>query len=367
MFSNLFQIDMAEKLKAMDVPIILFGAGGKGADALSFLNQHNISPACFCDNNPELNETMYYGLPVYSYAAIREKFSKYVVLITMISERAKQVIDQLEQQKESNPVIPFCIPFKLENILYQPDKTRMADYEKIYQNLADKDSQILFSDFLSYKLTGNGLNLLSKIDGDDFFDKKLIPEREDHVFVDVGAYTGDTLLRFYAFCRGKYQKIIAMEPDQVNFQKLQSLVQNGKLSNIQAEQIGGWSHKDKLRFFTSKNGNWNANLTKFPLEAHNDHIEYIETELEVNSVDEILFGNKATLIKINTMAADYKIVQGCRVTMQKFKPTILLDYGSGPEDILELPLLLLKIRPDYRFFLRQKRIFGDSKTVLYAI
>ena len=46
------------------------------------------------------------------------------------------------------------------------------------------------------------------MDGDTFFDDKLIPVSDKHSYVDVGAYTGDTLLKFYAFSRGRYKKIM---------------------------------------------------------------------------------------------------------------------------------------------------------------
>ncbi|MDR2803521.1 MAG: hypothetical protein LBB22_04445 [Treponema sp.] len=62
--------------------------------------------------------------------------------------------------------------------------------------------------------------LFDMIDGDTFFDKTILPAHDSHIYLDMGAYTGDTLIRFYAFCGGKYKKIIAMEPDKKIFSKM---------------------------------------------------------------------------------------------------------------------------------------------------
>ena len=75
------------------------------------------------------------------------------------------------------------------------------------------------------------------IDGNTFFDEKLIPMSEHYSYVDVGAYTGDMLLRFYAFCGGKYDAIYAVEPDKGNFSSLERLVKYGKLEDVFLFQI----------------------------------------------------------------------------------------------------------------------------------
>ena len=74
-----------------------------------------------------------------------------------------------------------------------------------------------------------------------------------------------------------------------------------------------------------------------------------------------------TVIKINALAADLEVIMGSTETIRRFHPTIVMEYGCRPNYILDVPRLLLSLYSGYKLYLRQKEIFGDCKTVLYAI
>ena len=58
---------------------------------------------------------------------------------------------------------------------------------------------------------------------------------------------------------------------------------------------------------------------------------------------------------------------GGEQTIRRHQPVVMLEYGCKLEYLLETPRLLSSYGKDYRLYLRQKNIFGDSKTILYVI
>ncbi len=74
------------------------------------------------------------------------------------------------------------------------------------------------------------------------------------VFVDCGAYTGDTLDVFLKeTLQDGCKKYYAFEPDPDNYKRLQDYVTDKKLDFVVAINKGVWSHKDSLRFLSAKN------------------------------------------------------------------------------------------------------------------
>lgn len=357
--------------------VILFGAGNKGEKALKLLQSYSVQPVCFCDNNLKLQGQSYCGLTVLSYEEVRKTWKDYILLLTATAKNAEQMMRQLRAAGETNPIYHFCIPFKIDNELLLCEEVQTEAYNKVYNFFDDELSKELFIKFLEYKVTGNGLPLLNYESGKTFFDETIIPQQETHCYVDVGAYTGDTVMKFCEFCRGKYTSIKALELDKNNFEKLEKFVEYARLTDIKLYNVGGWYEKSKIQYYTLENAGFeNANVysgiedkvdqRQKKMMTENQLLPKKETAL-VDSIDHVLSGERATIIKINALASDLEVLQGCKETIKKDKPVMIFDYGARPSHILEIPFLLKQLRPDYRLILRQKEIFGDSKTVLLAI
>lgn len=196
----------------------------------------------------------------------------------------------------------------------------------------------------------------------------------------MGAYTGDTLLQFLEFCRGKYKRAYALEPDRGNYLSLQKFIKYGVIENVETFNVGGWSEAGEREFFTtSKNDDVNycnsnlfrdvsTELTKSEIQKCNEEgaraTSYI---VKLDSIDNIVKDNRATIVKINALAADFPILTGCKNTILTSKPTIMMEYGVRPEYMTKEVLWLEGLKLGYKFYMRQKNIFGDCKTLLYAI
>lgn len=361
-----------------DRAIIFWGCGNSMRIVKEKLAEKGIVPTAFCDNNEKLIGTYIDNIPVLSYEQIKKYYTDYVIILTVAINNAIPIVEQLREQQEKHPIYHMEHPFKVENTFleYQYLENHNDEFEAVYKALEDEESRNIFVQSINFKLSGNKLPLLNYVDGEGFFDEKLIPLSKHYSYMDVGAYTGDTLLRFYAFCGGKYDKLYAVEPDTGNFNALQNLVKYGRISNVQLFHVGGWNLKGELTFYTIANRNRkhfeNSNFFKKMQDIVANSWEMSQKDfgtetISVDTVDNLLQGAKCDIIKINALGADYQVLMGCRETIKQYKPIIVGEFGTQSEYLVEQLNEMLRVNPNYKLYLRQKMIFGDCKTVYFAI
>lgn len=362
--------------------IIMFGAGSKAHQVIKLLEEQGIFPCEICDNNKELQGKYFMGKYVIkSHEEIRKRYEFYCILITTTITNAMSIKDTLVRAGEKNPIYHACNFFKVdEAFLKYEEVINDEKYREIYDLLEDETSKRIFVKNVNSKMTGNGLELYSEMTGKSFFDEELLENAERDVYVDVGAYTGDTILQFLEFSGGKYQKIYALEPDKGNYRSLQKFIKYGVIENIETFNIGGWSETGEREFFsTSNNENVNygspnlfqdisAMITMGELETcQRENSMAISYKVKLDSVDNVVKNQNVSMIKINALAADMPVLVGCKENILASKPVIVMEYGAKPEYMTEELIWLAGLNVGYKFYMRQKDIFGDCKTLLYAI
>ncbi len=233
--------------------VICWGAGSKGKQTVQLLADKRIYPVAFCDNNPQLVGGHINDIPIYNYDTIREKYKKYCICITATLYNAIEISKMLKLQGETNEIFFMANPFKAENKFLDTSEVirNYKEYEESYKALTDEKSRKIFINFLNWKITGNQYLTYEETETDwlEFFDREIIPNRNDYCYLDVGAYTGDTIVRFLALENGKYNRIIAFEPDDNNFDRLNSLIENGRMERIMCLKQGLWNENGELVFY----------------------------------------------------------------------------------------------------------------------
>ena len=70
------------------------------------------------------------------------------------------------------------------------------------------------------------------------------------------------------------------------------------------------------------------------------------------TVDDILQGQKADFIKFDVEGNEHKAILGAKETIKKYRPVMHIACYHRSEDIFDLPLEVLKIRSDYKVYMR---------------
>ncbi len=189
-------------------------------------------------------------------------------------------------------------------------------------------------------------------------------------------------MKFCQFNGLHYTKIIGIEMEKGNFEALRNFIKYSKLKDVILLNIALSSEKGELTYHTTSNFSFfNANLFKKPIlvSSHEEKQKFlqdgsmsIEVDVHSDTNDNILsdiddISSSPLIIKLNAMGSDYEILLGAQNTLKEYKPVIVLEYGTFKNHILDIPFLLKDLNPEYHFYLRQKKVFGDCKTILYCI
>jgi FkbM family methyltransferase len=186
----------------------------------------------------------------------------------------------------------------------------------------------------------------------EYFGEPFLTLTESEVFIDAGAYDGDTIKSFLKFCNGKYKKICALEPDSHNFIKLKKSIAG--YNNIIALNKGAWSSNTILKF-TESVDRFGSAIT----DTGSNLIEAIK-------IDDTLESDAATFIKMDIEGSELAALMGAAETIKKHKPRLAICVYHKLEDVITIPEYIQSLVPDYKFYIRHYSEI-DLGTVLYAI
>lgn len=229
--------------------------------------------------------------------------------------------------------------------------------EKIKQAkeiLADEESINVLETRIKVYETGE-ISLLSNIynASTQYFNQGIVELSDNEVFIDLGAYKGDTIEGFINHVNGKYKKIIAFEPDLENMMCLNRYILENDINNVVVYKLASWNEKDILKFH--EDGSYISQISATG-----------NSSINVNSIDDVLLDIvPVTFIKMDIEGAELKTIEGAENIIKKYKPQMAICVYHKADDIYEVPLAIKKLVPEYKLYLRHH---SDSflDTVLYA-
>lgn len=187
----------------------------------------------------------------------------------------------------------------------------------------------------------------------EYFNQDILVLSDNEVFIDLGAYKGDTIENFISQVKGKYKKIIAFEPDQESMLSLNRYILEKNISNVIVYKLASWNKKEILKF--REEGSFISQISDMGTSNTN-----------ANSLDNVLFDAvPATFIKMDIEGAERKTIEGAENIIKKYRPKLAICVYHRADDIFEIPLAIKKLVPEYKLYLRQH---SNSllDTVLYA-
>lgn len=250
-----------------DRRVVIWGTGEYGKNVLKIFKDNGFveNLISFCDNNESKWNTEIDGLKVYSYEYIKENF-KDIILFFICSWWWREIENQLINlgEKKENIYIPnefgylkeTAILKKWNAVFYKSDKNsfkKLIDY--VNSALQDKESKEVLSARISLIKTGNW-KYLNNIDisKEQYFLNDFYELTNKEIYVDLGAWNGDTVLKFVHKVNGNYKKIIAFEPEKETYRALKLNIEKNNLKNIDTYNLGSWNEKTTIEFISNNSG-----------------------------------------------------------------------------------------------------------------
>jgi len=176
----------------------------------------------------------------------------------------------------------------------------------------------------------------------------------DEIFIDCGAYDGDTIKDFLAKTNENFLSIQAFEPDPLNFEKLSEFVNSLSFK----EKIILYQKAVGARFETLNFSNTGTTSSTISTGG--------QTKVESVPLDDILKKCDPTFIKMDIEGAEIDALLGAKKTIQKSLPVLAICVYHQQNHLWKIPLLIKSFSQEYRLFLRAHQEEGWD-LVCYAI
>ena len=238
------------------------------------------------------------------------------------------------------------------------------ELQTVYERLADAVSRETFASVLNYKLSGK-LSYLQACTTNRAEDLRTIFSfGGEETYLDLGAYNGDTVQEFLQLTRGRYKKIVALEPDPKNYKKLTDFVRQYELKNVTCLQAGVWNDCGSLEL-TGNGGRqstfWEADRSGFATQNLSQtgsmKKKIKKQQVTVVSVDTVLGNDHADYMKFDVEGVEKEALEGAAGHLAPdgngALPKLLVAAYHHDEDLFALPLLLWKLQPEYKIYLRK--------------
>ncbi len=223
-------------------------------------------------------------------------------------------------------------------------------YLELAGTLQDEQSVKVLDRLLGYRLTMDAAVLADVIDWDLYGFSGLLQFRDNEVYVDGGAYDGDSVRMFVERVNGSYERVLAFEPDPRTFSRLSLNLQ--AVPRVELFNCG--LHRAKAALGFTEDGSRGAVISTAA-----------KSKITVVGLDEVLAGERASFIKMNIEGAEREALAGAAKTIASWCPKLAISLYHRPSDLWEIPRLVRELGADYRLYLRQHD-GGIIETVLYA-
>ena len=203
---------MWDYLKTSKKPIVLYGMGNAALRIIDELSKRDIPVAGIFASDGFVRGHEFSGHKVMTYSDAKKQFGDMIVLLCFGSH-LPDVIDNIKRIASEQELYAPDLPVTGEGLFTREyAEKHKDDLSWLSGILADDKSKEVLSNLLTYRQSGV-IDYLFKAESPDEENFKLLGLNDNEVYMDLGAYTGDTVLEFCSMTNG-FKKIYAVEPEE---------------------------------------------------------------------------------------------------------------------------------------------------------
>lgn len=255
----------------------------------------------------------------------------------------------------------------LTYILYRQDRKHQSKTMEIAKNyfsahakeldavcdlLADDFSKQVYQSAILYRQTRNPKDAPPFSRNDQYFVSSIVPLGTEEVFVDCGAFDGDTMKAFRKASHNRYKQIICFEPLE-KYHRI--LTKRGKGKHVTAICAGVYKETTTLSFHDSGKGSAFVSDTREET-----------SRVPVRAIDDTPECREATFIKMDVEGSELDALKGARETILRNRPKLAICLYHHHGDFIHIPNWIHSLVPEYKLYVRHHSA-SINETVLYAI
>ncbi len=348
----LSQKDIWNSLCQDTKPVILYGMGDGADKIISALDMYGIPVADIFASDEFVRGHSFHGHKVLKYSDICEKYEDANILVCFAA-RTDELFMRFSEIGKRHTLYAPDVPVKgggLFTLEYFAENK--SAFKSAYELLSDDESKAVFENLILYKISGK-TEYLAKAESDrNAALSNILKLSASERYLDLGAYTGDTVDELLAVCGG-YDAVLACEPDLRSYNKLYSKLLGMENSSAVNCGIGKC---DETVMFSNKAGRMSSVG------------QQQGRETPFMSIDSLCFKNSfsPTYIKMDLEGEERAALEGAKNTLQN-KPKLLVSAYHRNCDLFDLPLLIHSLNPEYKIYMRKHKYIPAWDINLYAI
>lgn len=332
--------EQADCLQRKD--IYLFGTGSAAVLYQSALRHEGIAPLGYIDNNPRKQGGTFAGKPVLALEDVPDD----ALVLGCIQNRSSRA--EIERQISTRGgYLYFDTYLWAKNI---------EQVEEVLSLLADEASRETYAGVMLKRMKNEAV---TQFEPNQYFaPAPFAGVRLGEVFVDCGAFVGDSAEKYLWEREGCVEKIFAIEPFAPNYQamlaRFERLRREWALTEDQLVAVhGAIGAQDGTRCIDSPNANLSAALQE-------------EGEaVRMYTLDNLFAQQRVGFIKADIEGSEYDMLLGAEQVLKRDRPLLARCLYHTPSDFFRVPLFLHRMHLGYKFQVRQHAP-NYTETILYA-
>lgn len=275
-----------------------------------------------------------------------------------------KVLAKCEKNKFAKEICFTIIKSGFGDVVYRTfSKKYLKDRQEFYKKneervknnincLEDELSKTIYKKMIKYRCERKRKDFPKDIEKNRYFPKDIIKLNDDEVFIDCGAYTGDTIEDFIQAFNNKYKKIVCFEPDKNNFEILKKNMEH--IKNIKMYCMGVYNKVDTLNFCSGKKEGSGINY------SGNDTVNVV-------NLDSLEDCQEATFIKMDIEGAELDALKGAEAIIKKNRPKLAICIYHSDQDMIDIIEYIHNLNSEYKIYLRHHHPLYEGETVIYCV
>jgi len=275
----------------------------------------------------------------------------------------KNIMMKFEKNVIGKRILHFLIDIGFKDTIYRIlNRDYLKKRKEFYNNnielveqnidlLADEKSKEVYKKMIEYRMKRKRKVFPQYTVDNQYFSEDIIKLSSEEVFIDCGAFIGDTVDMFRKKVNDKYKKIVCFEPDEANFIILNNSIK--ECPNIYVYNMGVYSKECEMKFDAGKSDTSSLN-------------ESGSNTIKVINLDNIKDCNDATFIKMDIEGSELEALKGAENIIVNNKPKLAICIYHSEHDMIDIIKYVHELVPDYKLYVRQHSTY-ESETVLYAV
>ena len=333
-------------LKKDGKPVMIYGMGNGAEKIISTLNTYQITVSEIFASDEFVRGHSFLGYKVLKYSEVCEKYDDFNVVLAFATH-LENVIENIKKINSEHKVFAPDVPVAGGGLFTREYvKEHNDDFDFVYEHLADEKSKKDYIDILNFKVD----YLLNSFCDKESIYRNILKLNDSESIVDLGAYDGDTIREFTAYTKGKYNKIIALEPDAKSYKKL--IKNTAEMKNLETYNMGAWNEKDTLIFAKEQ--------------SRNSHISASGVPVKVTDIDSLI-DCPVTMIKMDIEGSEMKALGGAKRIIKTYLPKLYVCAYHRNEDLFALGKKILSLNDKYKLYFRHSVYIPAWESNFYAV